>query len=68
MVTLTKAKATGWIGNGFGTTSAEWVVKGHENIEIRKIGGWWVAVDGGKRIARAWDKRDLVAKLETLIA
>ncbi len=68
MITLTKAKATEWMGNGFGTTTAEWVVKGNESIEVRKIGGNWIAFEGDKRIAKAWDKKDLLAKLETLLA
>lgn len=67
MINLTKAKATEWMGNGFGTRTAEWVVKGHENIEVRKIGGNWIAFDDGKRIAKAWDKKDLITKLETLL-
>jgi len=67
MINLTKAKATEWMGNGFGTRTAEWVVKGHENIEVRKIGGNWIAFDDGKRIARAWGKKDLITKLETLL-
>lgn len=68
MITLTKAKATEWMGNGFGSRTAEWVVKGNESIEVRKIGGNWIAFEGDKRIAKAWDKKDLLAKLETVLA
>jgi hypothetical protein len=67
MITLTKAKSTEWMGNGFGTRTAEWIVKGNENIAVRKIGGNWVAFDGDKRIAKAWDKKDLLTKLENLL-
>lgn len=67
MIKLTKAKDTEWMGNGFGTRTAEWIVKGHENIEVRKIGGNWTAFDGDKKIARAWDKKDLITKLERVL-
>ena len=67
MITLTKAKKTEWMGNGFGTRTAEWVVKGNENIAVRKVLGNWIAFEGDKRIARAWDKKDLLTKLENLL-
>lgn len=67
MITLTKAKSTEWMGNGFGTRTAEWVVKGNENIAVRKICGNWVAFDGDKKIAKAWGKKDLLTKLENLL-
>lgn len=67
MIKLKKAKATEWLGNGFGTSSAEWIVQNHEHIEVRKIGGNWIAFGDGKRIAKAWDKKDLLTKLETIL-
>ena len=67
MIKLTKTKATQWLGNGFGNYTAEWNIKGNENISIRKIGGNWVAFEENKRIAKAWNKTDLLIKLENLI-
>ncbi len=67
MLKLTKAKSTEWMGNGFGSRTAEWVVKGNESIEVRKIGGNWIAFEGDKRIAKAWDKKDLLVKLEKFL-
>ena len=67
MIKLKKAKATEWLGNGFGTSSAEWIVQNHEHIEVRKIGICWTAFEGDKRITKAWDKKDLLTKLETIL-
>ena len=41
MLKLKKVKSTEWMGNGMGTATAEWVVKGHEHIEIRQLGYEW---------------------------
>lgn len=81
MLKLTKLKSTEWLGNGMGTASAEWVVKGHEHIEIRGDAWGWVAMDTSKkftvhllsgqpverstRLAKADTKRDLLAILST---
>jgi len=77
MIKLTKTKTTSWNGNGFGSDSAEWVVKGHEHIAIEQLGGKWVALDSTKivlnhaglemrkRIASAFTKKDL---LDVLVA
>ena len=81
MLKLTKLKSTEWLGNGMGTASAEWVVKGHEHIEIRQLGYEWWALDTSKkfiahllngepverstRLATADTKRDLLAILST---
>ena len=69
MVTLTKIKSAEWMGNGMGTSTAEWCVKGAEHIIVFKAGSRWVAQneDTCCVLTKAWDKKDLVAKLETLI-
>lgn len=79
MVKLTKTQSASWAGNGFGCTSAEWVVKGHEHIVVEKRGLWWVALDthgliqnkfgfiGPTRIARAETKKELVEKLSAML-
>lgn len=66
MLKLTKSKSTEWLGNGMGTASAEWVVKGHEHIEIRQLGyEWWAVAHGRYRIAAAFTRRDLLEILST---
>ena len=73
-IKLTKARSTVWRGNGMGTDSAEWVVKGAEHIAVLQLGGDWVARDDTHRkehgiskiIARAWYKRDLINKLNLM--
>ena len=69
MIKLTKTKATEWMGNGMGTQTAEWCVKGAENIIVFKTGHRWVAQneDTCCVLCRAWDKKDLITKLETLL-
>lgn len=57
MVKLKKSKGTLWNGNGFGTSSAEWVVAKDPSIEVREIGSWWKAVQGGETIARGFDRK-----------
>jgi hypothetical protein len=42
---LTKITDSQWQGNGFGSSTAEWVVKGNEHISVNKISGFWRAVD-----------------------
>ena len=76
MIKLTKTQETQWNGNGFGNSSADWVVKGRENIAVRKLGGLWVALDTNefalikgvkisKKIALAQTKNELLDLLET---
>jgi len=69
---LTKAKSTYWNGNGFGTSAAEWVVKGNENISVTKSSSLgWVARDTNNNnamICRAEDKPYLLTKLENKLA
>ena len=73
-IKLTKTRPTVWCGNGMGTDSAEWVVKGHEHIAVLQAGGDWIARDDTHRkehgfskvIARAWYKRDLINKLNLM--
>lgn len=71
MIKLTKNQATQWNGNGFGSSAADWVVKGRENIAVRKLGGAWFALDTNepalikgvkipKKIARAQTKTELL--------
>lgn len=44
---LKKVKPTEWLGNNMGEATAEWAVAGHENYQLRKLGGRWVACDTG---------------------
>ena len=78
MIKLTKTSSAQWQGNGFGISAAEWVVKGKENISIRKLSTKWVAVDTNeyaivrgrkvvKKVATAWDKATLIEILEAKI-
>ena len=45
MIKLRKLSASTWSGNGFGTSTAEWVVVGHEHIALRQLGINWVALN-----------------------
>ena len=68
MVQLKKANNPIFHGNGLGTTTAGWTVKGSEHIAVRQLGTSWVAVDtskNGARIASAFDRKTLTQKLET---
>lgn len=73
-IKLTKTRPTSWNGNGMGTDSAEWVVKGAEHIAVLNVGGRWIARDDSIRnehgfsrvIARADYKHDLVHKLNLI--
>jgi len=67
---LVKTTSTSWLGNGMGSSSAEWAIKGAEHIAIRQLGTRWVAIDttkpsGTGRIASADTKAALLNKLET---
>lgn len=68
MVRLKKAKPTVWNGNGLGTSTAGWVVKGSEHVEVRQLGTSWVATDTstGLGIAVAHTRKTLVEKLEAI--
>jgi hypothetical protein len=74
-IKLTKTRPTVWCGNGMGTDSAEWVVKGAEHIAVLET-NQWIARDDSVRnqhgfsrvIARADYKRDLIKKLNELHA
>lgn len=69
MVQLKKASNPISHGNGLGTTTAGWTVKGFEHIAVRQFGSSWVAVDtskNGARIASAFDRKTLTQKLETI--
>lgn len=73
-IKLTKSKPTQWNGNGMGTDSAEWVVKGNEHIAVLQVAGRWIAKDTSIRtkdgfsqvIARADYKADLINKLNLI--
>jgi len=69
MVYLKKASNPIFHGNGLGTTTAGWVVKGSEHIAVRQLGTTWVAVDtskDGETIATAFGRHTLIAKLSML--
>lgn len=75
MIKLTKAKAAEWNGNGFGNSTAEWVVVGFENIAVRKLGLNWFAVDtneyaimNGRKVSKKVAKADTKAALLDALA
>lgn len=40
---LIKETSAQWLGNGMGSSAADWVVKGAEHIKVYKgVGGWKV--------------------------
>ena len=47
-VQLIKDHPTEWLGNGFGSATATWFVKGREHIAVRKLGSVWKAIDTTK--------------------
>ena len=57
MIKLKKAKGTVWNGNGFGTSSAEWVVAKDPSISVRQIGTFWKAYQDGKAIASGFNRK-----------
>ena len=73
-IKLTKSKPAQWNGNGMGTDSAEWVVKGNEHIAVLQVAGRWIAKDTSIRtkdgfsqvFARADYKADLINKLNLI--
>lgn len=67
-ISLTKVKSTQWQGNGLGTSSATWAVKGHEGWTVRQHGGDWVASREGRANVRSYTKAMLLAKLEKELA
>ena len=69
MVQLKKASNPIFHGNGLGTTTAGWTVKGSDHIAVRQLGTSWVAVDtskNGAKIASAFDRKTLTLKLEAI--
>ncbi len=42
---LIKESSTQWLGNGMGTTNADWVIKGEEHIKVYKLFGGWRVQD-----------------------
>lgn len=73
-IKLTKTRPTSWNGNGMGTDSAQWVVKGAEHITVLQTARGWIARDDSTRtehgisrlVARAEYKRDLVHQLNLI--
>jgi predicted permease len=71
MVQLKKASNPIFHGNGLGTTTAGWTVKGSEHIAVRQLGTTWVAVDAlkdGVKVATAFDRKSLIEKLSAIIS
>ena len=69
MVQLKKVSNPIFHGNGLGTTTAGWTVKGSDHIAVRQLGTSWVAVDtskNGAKIASAFDRKTLTLKLEAI--
>ena len=64
MIKLKKANATEWLGNGFGTSTADWVVAKNPSIAGRKVGCNWYAIQNKVRIARGFDRAMLLEILE----
>jgi hypothetical protein len=65
MIKLKKINDAYWAGNGFGNQSAEWVVKGAEDIVVRKSGFGWIATENGTRIVNGrGTKKEVIAELE----
>jgi hypothetical protein len=65
MIKLTKKSDAFWAGNGFGNEAAEWVVKGAEDIVVRKSGSGWIATENGTRIVSGrGTKKEVIAELE----
>jgi hypothetical protein len=70
MVKLVKKDSTVWNGNGFGSDTATWVVKGHEHIEVLKLAGSWTAIDrntNSRLISGQSTKADALEILSTKI-
>jgi len=78
MIKLKKAKAAEWLGVAMGSTTAEWVVDGHENIVLRQLGINWFAIDLAEKaiidgrtiyakLAKADTRKELVAKLDRIL-
>ena len=62
MVQLKKASNPIFHGNGLGTSTAGWTVKGSEHIAVRQLGTTWVAVDtskNGAKVAKEKSMNDL---------
>jgi len=69
MLQLKKTSNPIFHGNGLGTSTAGWRVKGSEHISVRQLGTSWVALDtskNGAKIATAFDRKTLIQKLETI--
>ena len=63
MIKLKKAESTDWLGNGFGTSTADWVVALDSSISIRRNGLSWYAFQDRQRIASGDSRADLLNNL-----
>ena len=69
-ISLVKACAAQWQGNGMGTSSAEWTVKGKEYIFVSKNSGFWRAIDtrSAKILVRyAASRSELIQDLNSIL-
>jgi hypothetical protein len=65
MIKLTKKTDAYWAGNGMSNEAAQWVVKGAEDIVVRKSGFGWVATENGTRIVSGrGTKKEVLEELE----
>jgi hypothetical protein len=65
MIKLTKKTDAYWAGNDMGNEAAQWVVKGAEDIVVRKSGFGWVATENGTRIVSGrGTKKEVLEELE----
>ena len=42
---LIKESNAQWLGNGMGTITADWVIKGAEHIKVQKVSTYWNVKD-----------------------
>jgi hypothetical protein len=68
---LVKTTSTAWQGNGLGTSSADWAVKGAEHIQVEKVGIFWRAKDtrtGKVLVRRASTRAEAQQQLAEMFA
>lgn len=70
MIRLKKIKAREDADWKAGTTSAKWVVEGHEHIQVYEWIGQWVAYDEqtDKILFRKWEKKKIRESLTEMFA
>ena len=64
---LVKESSTQWLGNGMGTTTADWVIKGEEHIKVYKMSTYWDVKDTltNETLVRFADTRKQALELYT---